>query len=130
MKPRNRLHVAPLVALLLAAAGCSGSQQKAPPVDPGRAREALKATLESWKGGGTPDQLRSGPAAITAQDFDWMAGAKLVDYRIEGDGRDDDANLRIPVSLTLRGPDGKEVTKRVTYVVGTAPSVTVFREMF
>jgi hypothetical protein len=115
-------------ALILALVGCR-AQSTAPPVDPERARQALRTTLDGWKAGGTPESLRSGPAAIVAQDFDWMAGSRLVDYRIEGDGQDDDANLRIPVTLTLRDAAGKEVTKRVVYVVGTSPSVTVFRDM-
>jgi hypothetical protein len=116
--------------LLIGLVGCSGARKMAPPVDPARAREALRTTLDSWKSGGTPETLKSSPAAITAQDFDWMAGFKLVDYRIDGDGKDDNANLRIPVQLTLRDPGGKELTKRVTYVVGTSPAVTVFRDMF
>lgn len=118
------------IALLIGLAGCSSGRQYAPSVDPDRAHAAVRTTLESWKGGGTPEALRSGPEAITAQDFDWMAGYALLDYRIDGEGQDDDANLRIPVELTLRDPGGKEVKKRVVYVVGTGPAVTVFREMF
>lgn len=118
------------VLLLVGHLGCSSGRQYAPKVDPDAARAALKTTLESWKSGGTPESLQSGPDAITVQDFDWMGGYKLVDYSIEGDGQDDDANLRIPVKLTLLDPSGKEVQKQVTYVVGTAPAVTVFREMF
>lgn len=116
-------------ALLLAVSGCGG-RKTAPPVNPERARLALRATLDGWKAGGTPDSLRSSPAAIIAQDFDWMAGSRLIDYRIDGDGQDDDANLRIPVTLTLRDAAGKETTKRVRYLVGTSPAVTVFRDMF
>lgn len=118
------------LAVSLGIAGCSSSAQKAPAVNPARAREALRTTLDCWKNGGTPDQLKNGPAAITAQDFDWMAGVKLVGYEVAGEGKYDDANLRIPVELTLRDPAGKEVKKRVSYVVGTAPALTVFREMF
>ena len=43
-------------------------------------------------------------------------------------GRDDDANLRIPVRLVVREPDGREAEKQVKYVVGTDPTITVFRE--
>jgi hypothetical protein len=115
-------------ALLLALAGCR-AQKTAPTVNADQARQALRTTLDGWKAGATPESLRGGPAAITAQDFDWMAGSTLVDYQIEGDGDFDDANLRIPVTLNLRDSSGKESTKRVKYVVGTSPAVTVFRDM-
>ena len=128
-----RREVVPALALSLLSlgvAGCSGGTRHAPAVDADKARVALKTTLESWKGGATPESLRDGPEGITAQDFDWMGGSKLVDYTIDGPGQDDNANLRIPVELTLRDPKGKEVRKRVKYVVGTAPAVTVFRDLF
>ena len=38
---------------------------------------------------------------MTVQDFDWEAGAKLVDYQIQGEGEPVDANLRIQVKLNL-----------------------------
>jgi hypothetical protein len=107
--------------------GCSGPGRAAP-VDPARAREALRTTLESWKKGESIDSLKGGASSIVAQDFDWMAGHRLVAYEVTGDGKDDDANLRIPVRLTLRTAQGKEVRKSVSYVVGTSPAVTVFRE--
>ena len=46
-----------------------------------------------------------------------------------GDGKDDNANLRIPVKLTLRTPQGREIQKAVSYVVGTSPALTVFRDL-
>jgi hypothetical protein len=107
-------------------AGCSGSQRAAA-VDPERAREALKITLDSWKKGEPPSAVQGGSPSITAQDLDWMAGAKLVDYQVTGDGKAVEANLYVPVKLTLRSPQGREVTKSVSYVVGTSPRVTVFR---
>ena len=77
------------------------------PVDPSRARDALKTALESWKKGDAIDALKSGSPPIVAQDFDWMAGHRLVGYEVTGDGKDDDANLRIPVDLTLRTAQGQ-----------------------
>ncbi|WP_435010898.1 hypothetical protein P12x_002188 [Tundrisphaera lichenicola] len=108
-------------------AGCGGSGG-APPVDPSRAREALKTTLESWKKGDKIGALREASPPIVAQDFDWMGGHELLDYEVTSEGQDDDANLRIPVKLKLRTPQGKEITKSVSYVVGTSPSLTVFRD--
>lgn len=119
-----------LVALLAAAllfAGCSGSNRAAP-VDPARAQEALKTALDGWKKGDSPTSLQTGSPSITVQDLDWMAGAKLLAYRVEGEGRAVEANLYVPVELTLRTPKGKEVKKSVHYVVGTSPILTVFRD--
>lgn len=127
MNPLTR-RAAVAAALFLAVSGCS-ARKTAPAVNPERARQALKDTLDHWRSGATIDDLRGGPKAITAQDFDWMSGTQLVSYQIEGDGQDDDANLRIPVTLTLRDKAGKESTKRVQYVVGTGPAITVFRDM-
>lgn len=114
--------------LLLLLAGCSGGGGRAAPVDAPRARETLKAALESWKKGETPASLKEAAPPVVVQDFDWMAGQRLVHYEVSGDGKDDDANLRIPVTLTLQAAGGKEVRKKVSYVVGTSPTLTVFRE--
>jgi len=113
-------------AVLLPACSCAGG--RAAPVDPSRAQNALTTALESWKKGEAIAALKSADPSIVAQDFDWMAGYKLLNYELAGDARDDDANLRIPVKLTLRSPEGKEVQKKVSYVVGTSPTLTVFRD--
>jgi hypothetical protein len=119
-----------VAALLLAAglAGCSG-KGGASPVEPAKAREALATALEAWKKGEAIGSLQAGSPSITAQDFDWMAGAKLVAYEVDGEGKENDLNLRVPVKLTLKSLQGKEVKKAVTYVIGTSPVVTVFREV-
>ena len=68
---------------------------------------------------------------MVAQDFEWASGAKLIDYQIVDDGKEEDVNLR-PVKLTLSnvGKDKeKPVEKKASYVVGTSPSVTVFRDI-
>ncbi|MFO0959599.1 MAG: hypothetical protein U0800_19545 [Isosphaeraceae bacterium] len=57
-----------------------------------------------------------------------MAGNTLVAYEIDANAKDDNANLRIPVKLTMKSPQGKEVKKSVVYLVGTSPSITVFRD--
>ena len=112
-------------AVLLA--GCSSSQRAAP-VDPERAREALKTTLDGWKKGDAPDALKGASPSIVAQDMDWLAGAKLVEFQVTGDGKSVEANLYVPVNLTLKMTNGKQVKKKVTYIVGTSPYLTVFRD--
>jgi hypothetical protein len=56
-----------------------------------------------------------------------MQGQKLVSYEVEGDGLAQDANLRVDVELELAGGAGGSTKKRVSYIVGTAPKLTVFR---
>lgn len=127
----TRWKMAVLFALATAGSllpGCSGGGGSAAPVDPSRAREALNTALESWRKGDKIDALKTGSPPIVVQDFDWMAGHPLVAFEVMGDGKDDDANLRIPVKLTLRTTQGKVVDKSVSYVVGTSPAITVFRE--
>jgi hypothetical protein len=119
-----------LVAMmLLTMSGCSSSRAHA--VDTPRAREALKTALEHWKQGDAPRSLSSSATPMTVQDFDWESGIKLLDYQILDDGQPADANLRVRVKLTMSGGKGKakSTEKTVSYLVGTSPSVTVFRDM-
>jgi hypothetical protein len=108
--------------------GCSGSQ--AQPVNPSIARESLRIALDHWKNGDDPKLLKLSATPMTAQDYEWNSGAKLLDYEILGDGKQVDANLHIEVKLKLV-PQGKSkaVEKTASYVVGTSPSVTVFRDV-
>jgi hypothetical protein len=118
------------IAAPLAPVGCSPGPQRAAAVDPASARTALQSALDAWKAGQKPADLKAGSPAITVQDLDWESGSRLVSYEVKSEGTHDNANLRIPVSLTLSGPSGGEQTKEVTYVVGTSPAITVFRELF
>ena len=126
MKLRSHL----FIFIIAAISGCSNEPRRAGNVDASLARESLKTALESWKKGDPLAKLKAARPAIVVQDMDWEGGASLADYQIEGEGKGDTANLRVPVSLTLRDAKGKEVKKSVTYVVGTSPAITVFREIF
>jgi hypothetical protein len=129
-RSRPALGVAFLVgAVLPAAGGCSSGPGHAP-VDAGKARETLRAALESWKRGDRSDALQAGSPPIYVIDAEWQAGAKLVEYQVTGDGEGKDAHLFCPVQLTLREPGGKVVKKEVTYVISTAPNLTVSRKVF
>jgi len=113
------------------ATGCSGSSTSHP-VDPPKAREALKAALDSWKKGDAPKALQSSATPITVQDLDWLGGFTLVGYEIMNEGNSLDANLSVPVKLTLSGGPARKKThdKNVHYLVSTSPATTVFRDMF
>ncbi|GIW85891.1 MAG: hypothetical protein KatS3mg108_0215 [Isosphaeraceae bacterium] len=125
---RRAVLVGGLGIVVWVVAGCGGPPRAAP-VEPELARRALRVALDGWKSGAKPADLKSATPPMTVQDLDWLSGLALVEYEVVGPGRDDDANLRIPVDLVLRDPEGRELRKRVSYVVGTSPSVTVFREL-
>ena len=118
-----------LAALLLALTGCGVGPKLAAPVEPAKALAALRATLDAWKAGQPIESVGQATPPVVAQDFDWMAGAKLTDYKLLSDGEALDANLRVPVQLTLRDAQGRATTKTVAYIVGTDPKLTVFRAM-
>lgn len=130
MTPK-RLAAAAIVAVVaLTQTGCWGSS-RAHAVDPPQAREALQTALERWKAGDNPRSLAKSSTPMTVQDFDWAGGVRLADFQILDDGKAMDANLSIRVKLVLEAPGRVARTrteKTVWYLVGTSPSVTVFRD--
>ena len=107
--------------------GCGGPV-RAKPVRVDLARDTLVQVLDHWKSGGSIEELRKRKPEIVAQEFFWTKGMKLQEYRILGDGRPENANLVCEVELTLVAEDGGTPTqKRVNYMVGTDPVLTVFR---
>lgn len=117
------------VALCMAGLGCSTGPRNAP-VNAAKARETLRTALESWKRGDRVDALQAGSPPVYVIDAEWQSGAVLTDYKVLGDGQEMDANLFCPVALTLRGPNGREVKREATYIVSTAPNLTVSRKLF
>jgi len=123
-----------VVLATLVVPGCSISSS-ANPVDVPQARDALKIALDAWKNGESTKSLASSSTPMTVQDFEWDSGAKLIDYQLMDDGKPEDANLRIGVKLTMIAEQGKGKTqgktleKKASYVVGTSPRLTVFRDM-
>lgn len=113
--------------LMAAASGCGGSTQAA--VQPDVARRTLDEVLTGWKNGEKPEAWRTKDPEVVVQDMDWLAGAKLVSYEIQGSGEPRDANLYCKVKLELQQASQPPVTKTVTYVVGTDPVLTVFRAL-
>jgi len=127
---RHRLarSLAVLLLLLAFAAGCTGRRNA--PVDAAKAREVLRTALDSWKKGDKADALQSASPPIYVIDPEWQGGAVLKDYQIVDDGKEMDAHLFSSVKLTLRGSGGQEVKREVTYVISTAPNLTVSRKVF
>jgi hypothetical protein len=130
-KSSLRIHpgIAGVVAAFAILIGCSKVPPLAAPVEPDRAMSALKSSLDAWKEGRKPDSLSGDTPPIVVQDTDWLMENKLLSYQVVGDGIPEDANLRVKVELNLRDKSGKAVTRKVTYIVGTDPKLTVFRAM-
>jgi hypothetical protein len=127
---RNRwIHVCCL-ALVVGLVGCGGGAYQSAPVNAEKARETLKTAMESWKSGEPAELMQDQSPSIVVQDFDWLSGAKLVSYEILGDEKEVNANLVAKVKLNLKDKQGAVTEKTVTYLVGTAPTLTVFRDSF
>ena len=114
---------------LMGIAGCQNGPAAAP-VDVPVAEQTLTRVLDGWKAGETAESFQKETPSVVVQDRDWQTGFALLDYEIRTPGKAYDANLHSDVALTLRDPDGKEVKKNVTYIVGTDPVLTVFRKIF
>src|SRR5580704_15329851 len=65
------------VLAILMLSGCSGSS-RANAVDTPLARESLKVALDHWKKGEDPKSLQSSATPMTAKDYEWDSGAKLL----------------------------------------------------
>ena len=114
----------------LLGSGCSSGINNEP-VDAAVARDTLQKALESWKKGDKVDALQQASPPIYVIDMEWQGGATLKEYEIVGAGEAKDAHLLCKVKLTVRGPGGgKEVKKEQTYVISTAPNLTVSRMVF
>lgn len=104
--------------------GCG--EQRARPVNVELAKATLVDVLNHWKAGGTIDELRTSTPEIVVQELQWTNGRTLQDFSLVGDGRAEDANWFCEVELTLSSGASDPVKKKVTYVVGTDPVLTVF----
>ena len=85
--------------------------------------------MESWKEGKTPEDLLNESPEIVVQEPEWNDGAKLLDYQIVSDDAPAGPNLITTVKLKLSKVDGTVTEKTATYVVGTSPKLTVYRNL-
>lgn len=111
------------VALVLAASLAAGCGDSAPaPTDPSAAREFLTRALDAWKAGGPKTSLSGGSPSFLVNDPDWERAAKLVDYRLDGEGQPLGSGVQWAADLTLTAK-GKTVEKKAVYVVNVAGDV-------
>ncbi|MEZ6062110.1 MAG: hypothetical protein R3C19_17360 [Planctomycetaceae bacterium] len=85
--------------------------------------------LEGWKEEPSLERWRTQHTDIVVQDMDWLMGHRLTSFVLLDEGRAVDANLHCDVRLTLVDSDNKSTEKTVTYLVGTSPKLTVFRQI-
>lgn len=108
----HRAFRAALFAVALAVAACSShGPEKFIPTE-ARAREALEAALNAWKGGQEkPGDLRLGKTRVEVVDPAWSPGQKLTAFEIVSEEpRDGPRYFTVKLTLT-KGP------RTVKYVV-------------
>jgi hypothetical protein len=106
--------------------GCRGSNLP-PDTDSARGREAMKTVLETWKRGGTVEELKDAKPPIVVRDPDWSAGHKLTSYEIADEDGRAGVDLVLSVKLGLVRPDGQAREKKVSFTVGIGSSTVVLR---
>jgi hypothetical protein len=125
--PRLIMPLGLLAVVPMWIAGCSkaGSPH---PVEPDLARKTLQDVLQSWQDGAKIESWREHDPEVVVQDIDWEAGRQLESFEILGEGTPLDSILYCEVKIVIADPEAGSSDKTVTYQVGTAPVVTVFRQ--
>ncbi|MEZ6132228.1 MAG: hypothetical protein R3C59_26505 [Planctomycetaceae bacterium] len=118
-----------LLAVAVGICGCGGGSGSPHPVEPTLARQTLTTVLEGWKEQPSLERWREQHTDIVVQDMDWLMGNQLTSFEVLEEGRAVDANLHCDVRLTLVDANRKSTEKTVTYLVGTSPKLTVFRQI-
>lgn len=124
MLPRRLFMTCSLLLAFLIQLGCSRTARDLP-LNQEQARAACREFLQAWQDGETAVALKP---RITGRDYAWDAGQKLVKFELLPEEKSDGTNLFIPVELTLLDNHGRERATQTTYIVGTSPVITVFRE--
>lgn len=91
------------------------------------AQTVLSTTLDAWKAGQKPDDLKNEKPAVYVADEDWQAGSTLKAYEVTGTPMETGGHWRVSVLLTLSANGQPEMQKDVAYAVTLAPAVTVLR---
>jgi hypothetical protein len=107
-------------------AGCSGSEPAEEAADSDRMLNVLTIALDAWKEG-TAATLSQRDPPIRLVDDDWVAGRRLLAYRLE-----DPKAFAFPfesvfVELTLHTANGETVERNVGYQISLTPSLAVLR---
>lgn len=122
MKPYRFLLVL-FVGLL---SGCG--QHVTESVNPDQAGEALRTALTAWKDGKTPDELEAQQPSILMNEDAWRSGSSLLEFTMDPAGKMDGRQVRWVAQIKLRDKNGKETTRKATYVIDTIPRIVIVRD--
>ncbi len=112
--------------LLLVLGGCGGGSQGLPPAaDAEKARTALTASLDAWKSGKQPDDLKSQEPPIYFTDLAWEGGQRLEAYDVAAEFEPAGQSVVASAVLTLRSREGAVVKKSVRYLIDTSPTIVI-----
>lgn len=128
-RSRRRAVQIVLLTVVVGICGCGSGSGSPHPVEPTLARQTLTTVLEGWKEQPSLATWREQHTDIVVQDMDWLMGRQLTSFEVLEEGRAVDANLHCEVRLTLVDSNHKSTEKTVTYLVGTSPKLTVFRQI-
>ena len=102
--------------------GC-GQSGRSYALDEELARSSLQDALQAWVDGQSPEDLQP---TIIMGDQGWAKGRKLSSFEIlSNEETTDGSNLYIRVKRKFADENGTSESK-VTYIVGTSPSITIF----
>ena len=107
--------------------GCSG--RVGDPVDAHVAQKVLALAMENWKDGKSPKDLLARSPSVFVQEAEWNDVTQLLGYEIINDEQLAGPSLIATVKLKLKDNGGKVIEKTATYIVGTSPSLVVYRNL-
>jgi hypothetical protein len=118
-----------ILAAALALCGCGDPKPLSMAATAESSRATLVTGLDAWKAGKSAEQMADFSPPLTFMDDDLAAGAKLIDYKVEGDGQVRGTGYTYIVTLKLQEKDGaKARDKKFGYRVVTEPKHVIARE--
>lgn len=109
-----------LCVLLMGLWGC-GDAAKVYPVDADGARAALEDAMQAWVDGKKPADLQP---HMYVTDQDWVAGKKLVSFKILDEEVIEGSNVNLRVQRKL-SPEDPTIDPTVKYIITTSPAITI-----
>jgi predicted small lipoprotein YifL len=118
-----------VLAAALGLSGCGGPKHLPVAATPDSSRDALAMAFEAWKQGKTEQEMSESSPSLYFPDDDLRRGAKLLEYRIEGDGHLAGTGYSYIVRVKIQDKDGSRTRdKKIAYRVVTEPKIAITRE--
>jgi hypothetical protein len=114
------------VALVALVVGCSPKHSTA---DVERGRQALTATLDSWKNNEPPDRIKSLPDPVEYTD-EMRISHRLLEYTVGKPDAADPEVIRYPVTLKLQDRKGKTEDRAVVFMVALKSPILIARDPY